>query len=260
MVRQTAAIAVLAVAAFGLLAAGPAQAQGVVHTPAGYRPASCVYQVPAGSRVIDSQTVQYPNATTHSFAPCANPFENTITISSVPGIAVKNYPFQFGRPFVDGAIANQPQILIDGVPAATQADVKNLYPDGSVEFAVIAVVIPLIPSSGSVTLSFQDTVTNSNVPLTQSQMLAPGFNFDANVVLTPTGMSYGGGAFNARTMLQNGDYKLWTAGPVAQTIILGDDTTARRYDVGTGDGFHPLRPRYYATFWPRRTRSSSARS
>jgi hypothetical protein len=78
-VRQTAAIAVLAVAAFGLLAAGPAQAQGVVHTPYGDRPASCVYHVPAGSQVMNSQTVQYPDATKHSFVPCANPHPTPAT-------------------------------------------------------------------------------------------------------------------------------------------------------------------------------------
>ena len=54
----------------------------------------------------------------------------------------------------------------------------------------------------------------------------------------------------ARTMLTNGDYKLWTSGPVAQTIILADDSPARKYDIGFGDGYHPFRPRYYATFWP----------
>ena len=51
-------------------------------------------------------------------------------------------------------------------------------------------------------------------------------------------------------MLQNGDYKLWTSGPVAQTIMLADDTTARKYDIGFGDGYHPFRPRFFATFWP----------
>ncbi len=60
----------------------------------------------------------------------------------------------------------------------------------------------------------------------------------------------GSATADARTMLQNGDYKLWTSGPVAQTIILADDTAARRYDLGLGDGFHPFRPRFEATFWP----------
>ncbi len=39
-------------------------------------------------------------------------------------------------------------------------------------------------------------------------------------------------------MLANGDYKLWTSGPVAQTVILADDTATRKYDIGFGDGYH----------------------
>src|SRR5580658_5194149 len=71
---------------------------------------------------------------------------NSITVTNASGGAISNYPYQFGRPFDDGAIANQPQVLVNGQPIATQADVKNRYPDGSVEFAVIAVVIPAIPA------------------------------------------------------------------------------------------------------------------
>jgi len=139
-------------------------------------------------------------------------------------------------------------VLVNGQPVATQADVKNRYPDGSVEFAVIAVVIPAIPASGSLTLTFQNQSAGSNTPLTQAQMLASTYNFDASMALTPVGGA--AHAASARTMLQNGDYKLWTSGPVAQTIMLGDDTAARKYDIGFGDGYHPFRPRFYATFWP----------
>jgi hypothetical protein len=53
---------------------------------------------------------------------------------------------------------------------------------------------------------------------------------------------------SARTMLNNGNYALWTSGPVAQTIILADDSSGAAYDVGN-DGFHAMRPRIYATFW-----------
>ncbi len=173
---------------------------------------------------------------------------NSITIRNASGGAISNYPYQFGRPFVDGAIAHQPQVLVNGQPVATQADVKNRYPDGSVEFAVIAVVIPAIPASGSLTLTFQNQNAGNNTPLTQAQMLAPAYNFDASMTLTPVGGA--ARAASARTMLQNGDYKLWTSGPVAQTIMLGDDTAARKYDIGFGDGYHPFRPRFYATFWP----------
>ena len=165
-------------------------------------------------------------------------------------MALSRYPLQFGRPFVDGAIANAPQVLINGVAVATQADVKNRYPDGSVAYAVIAVVIPAIPATGSLTLTLQNQTAADNTPLTQAQMLASAYNFDA--VLSVTGAAAGAGAqtVSARTMLANGNYTLWTSGPIAQTIELADDGPARRYDIGFGDGYHPLRPRFYATFWP----------
>jgi hypothetical protein len=109
---------------------------------------------------------------TPKFADCARGVTNSITITNVSGGAISNYPYQFGRPFVDGAIANQPQVLVSGQPVATQADVKNRYPDGSVEFAAIAVVIPVIPASGSLTLTFQNQNAGNNTPLTQAQILA----------------------------------------------------------------------------------------
>ncbi|HEY1260167.1 MAG TPA: hypothetical protein VGF34_13050, partial [Stellaceae bacterium] len=173
---------------------------------------------------------------------------NTMTITNRSGVAQLNYPLQFGRPFVDGDIADEPRVLINGVPAASQADVKNRYPDGSVEFAVIAVVVPSIPASGSLTLTFQNQAPGSHTPLSSAQMLDPSYDFNATMTLknTSTGASK---TVSARTMLANGDYRVWSAGPVAQTIILGDDSTARKYDLGF-DTYRPFRPRFYATFWP----------
>ena len=140
-------------------------------------------------------------------------------------------------------------MLINGSPVTTQADVKNRYPDGSVEFAVIAVVIPTIPASGSLTLTFQNQTAGNNTPLTQAQMLQSAYMFDVKMALTSTTAGVTQTA-SARTMLQNGDYRLWTSGPVAQTVELADDSAARKYDIGFGDGYHPFRPRFYATFWP----------
>ena len=174
---------------------------------------------------------------------------NSIIITNESGAPISNYPFQFGRPFLVGAVPDEPQVLINGSPVPTQADVKNCYAGGSVEFAVIAVVIPTIPASGSLTLTFQDQLSANNTPQTQAQMLNPlNYNLIALISFESTG-----GITNtasARLMLQNGDYKLWTSGPIAQTIILADDTATRKYDIGFGDGYHPLRPRFYLTFWP----------
>ena len=192
---------------------------------------------------------------TVTIAPPPSGVADTVTLSLDPSVTsgVLNYPYQFGRPFKDGEIPHAPAVLLNGNPVPSQADVKNRYPDGSAEYAVIAVVIPDMQPGALQVLSFADTTSNSNVPLTAAQMLDPSYNFDAAIVAVPnsgTAASFSGDAWNARTMLANGDYKLWTSGPVAQTILLADDTAARKYDVGFGDGFHPVRPRYEATFWP----------
>ncbi|MGH7031801.1 MAG: hypothetical protein ACREEZ_15410, partial [Stellaceae bacterium] len=148
---------------------------------------------------------------------------NSITLTNKSGAAIVHYPLQFGRPFLDGAILDEPQVLIGGTPAKTQADVKNRYPDGSVEYAVIAVLVPAVPASGSLSLTFQNQTAGNNTPLTRAQMLGLSYMFSAQMILAST---TGGKAqsVDARTMLANGDYTLWTSGPVAQTIILGDDT------------------------------------
>ncbi|MGH7114809.1 MAG: DUF3383 family protein, partial [Stellaceae bacterium] len=336
--------------------------------------------VHAGSLVAAGFTAVLICCTTASFAasatgtlavriaaPASHP-ANTMAVTDASGAASTNYPLQFGRPFLEGAVARGrcPVVSMNGVALPTQADVKNRYPDGSVEFAVVAVVLPSIPANGSVQLSFAPGSCN-NAPLTSAQMLDPSYNFDAQEQLVastpaklvgepvpqdtiaqyqaftnggftltvngtvthitginmstlgsdwsgylsllqahmpaglvasvpntgsgvvelsttatgptqtisfataPTDGSQDMSAFlgliqgqggtitagatvsasaSARTMLTNGDYTLWTSGPVAQTIILADDTPTRKYDLGLGDGYHPFRPRFEATFWP----------
>jgi hypothetical protein len=173
---------------------------------------------------------------------------NTITLTDASGAGETNYPFQFGRPFVDGAIPHAPQVLINGVPATSQGDVKIRYPDGSVEFAVLAVVIPSVPAGGSVTLSFQDT-TATSTPLTLARMEALLPVGAASMTLTPPTGGSGGGGADAGIMLAVGFCTPWTAGSVAQTMICRDDLN-RKYDIGFGDGYHPFRPSFYVTFWP----------
>ncbi len=129
--------------------------------------------------------------------PVARSTADTITLSNESGAAIANYPFQFGRPFVDGAIATAPQVLVGGSAVATQADVKNRYSDGSVQYAVVAVVIPTIPASGSLTLTFQNQAAPNNTPLTQAQMLGSSFNF--NTVLSVTGVGAGATAQTVST-------------------------------------------------------------
>ena len=188
---------------------------------------------------------------------CALAAANTMRIANRSSADAANYPLQFGRPFLQGEIRDYPQVVIGGVPVATQADVKNRFPDGSVAFAVISTVIRTIPAGGSLTLSFRNQSSGNNAPLTPAQMLEPKFDFDAKIQLAFT--SGTNASASARQMLQDGKYTLWTSGQIAQTIELADDSAAAGYDLGNGDGHHPFRPRFYATFWPS-TRQVTVRS
>ncbi len=132
--------------------------------------------------LVMAMAVSILSVASFSAASSASGVTNSITISNQSGAAISNYPFQFGRPFVDGAIANEPQVLINGQPVVTQADVKNRYPDGSVEFAVIAVVIPTLPATGSSILTFQNQTAGNNTPLTQAQMLDPGYQISIAIM------------------------------------------------------------------------------
>jgi hypothetical protein len=171
---------------------------------------------------------------------------NTMTVRERSGATQTRYPLQFARPFMPGEIPDVPQVLVNGAPIPTQADVKQRYPDGSVRHAVIAVVIPTIPAHGAVTLSFRNERAGNNTPLTTAEMLDAKYGFEAEIHIAGGGQSR---TASARTMLQNGDYTLWTQGPIAQTIILADHSTARRYDMGF-DALRSVRPIFHATFWP----------
>ena len=119
-----------------------------------------------------------------------------MTLTNVSGSALTNYPLQFGRPFVAGEIANYPQVLMNGTPAATQADVKNRHTDGSCKYAVISVIVPSLPTGTPVTLTFQNQASGNNTPLSTAQMLAAGYNFDCQLALDFPGCSTGKAEYN----------------------------------------------------------------
>jgi hypothetical protein len=108
--------------------------------------------------------------------------------------------------------------------------------------------VPHIPANGSVSLTFDDDLANDNTSLTKAQMEALLPVGSAKMTLTPT--SGPAGIADAGQMLADGNCKPWTSGLIAQTMECADDTAARKYDIGFGDGYHPFRPRFYVTFWP----------
>jgi len=66
----------------------------------------------------------------------SNP-SNTIRITEVEGTTINNHPMQIGRPFIKGEIANYPQVLVNGSPLLTQANIKTRWEDGSVKHAIL---------------------------------------------------------------------------------------------------------------------------
>lgn len=183
---------------------------------------------------------------------------NTMTITNKSGSAQSNYPLQFARPFMQGEITNYPQVLVNGVAVTTQADVKQRYSDGSVKHAVISLIVPSIPASGSLTLTFQNQTSGNNTPLTKTEMLGSNFNFDATINATFANGT--AGSASARAMLsaatdctsdpQTSPTKLcttWTSGPIASTVILADNSSARLYDFGS-DSYRAVIPHFKPPF------------
>lgn len=176
------------------------------------------------------------------------PRDNTIRLRNRSGILITDYEFQFGRPFCPGEILTAPAVMIGDQPVTVQTDVKNRYADGSVEFAVLALVIPELPPDEDVTLTILGAdLATIGEPLSTAEMLDAKFDFD--VVVTVLGPDDRSQSLSFAEALSAGHATAWTEGPVAQTMLIADDSEGRALDLGFGDGFRPLRLRAEATFW-----------
>jgi len=171
---------------------------------------------------------------------------NSLTISEKGGVSTTNYPIQLGRPFVQGEITNYPQAIVNGTAVATQADVKQRWPDGSVKHAILAFLIPQLGANATVAVTFQNQNLGNNTALTLAQMQSVNFDFGAEMQLTDGITTQ---TASARNMLNAGSYTSWTSGSIGQTVILADHSVARQFDIGF-DSNRAFRPIFHATFWP----------
>src|SRR6185436_12068759 len=148
---------------------------------------------------VGSDNVPEPGPEPEPEPPPASNADNTMTLTNVSEQAVVDYPLQFGRAFVEGEIPNYAEIVIDGGLVPTQCDVKNRWPDGSVKFAIMAAVVPLLPPDVPTTVQFANITTGNNAPSD------PPPDYDARINLTnPVS---GATAFaSAKEMLQTGRY------------------------------------------------------
>ena len=179
-------------------------------------------------------------------AEAAPPLRNTLTLRDASGSGAKDYPLRIGRPFVQGEIPGMPQAVIGGARLPTQANVMTRWPDGSVQHAVLSFVVPQIKSGGSVTVEFVNQPAADPAPLGAAQMLDAAFDFDAVIDIAQGSETR---SASARAMLQAGDFTAWCQGPIAQTVVIGDHSAARKYDIGFDD-LRSIRPLFHATFWP----------
>ncbi len=171
---------------------------------------------------------------------------NTVVLTNKSGTPITDYPLQFGRAFVEGEIENYAEVVVNGTPALTQCDVKNRWDDDSVKFAVIALIVPSIPASGNVVLTFQDQADGNNTPITVADLLAQFPDFDATIQLTPVGGS--AQTVSARQMLDDNNCIPWLSGSVAVVLLCYDRTASRVYDRGSV-AWRSFHPEFMLTFW-----------
>ncbi len=179
---------------------------------------------------------------------------------SLPSGSYEDYPYQFGRPFRPGEIEALPEVLLDGEPIATQADVKTRHTDGSVKFAVISVVLPSLTTSERV-LTFRNRESQDSTPETIANMLS-AYDFEATIGIAVDSTPVADSPVSARAMLGDltnellaaetaaggVDARYWTRGPICTTVLLHDHT-GKSYDLGT-NATKAIRPLFEVQFWP----------
>lgn len=171
---------------------------------------------------------------------------NKVIIEEKAGLTTSNYPVQLARPFKKGEIQYYPQALVDGLAVLTQAKVQTRWEDGTVKHAILNFIIPQINANETIVITFQNQVNdNSSGYLSVAEMLGSAYDFDAKMELENAGTTI---TASARDILTNGDFEYWLQGSVATSILLGDHSVNRSYDIGF-DTEQSFRPLFYVTFW-----------
>lgn len=171
---------------------------------------------------------------------------NGVVVTDISGSPQTNSPETVTRFFKQGEIPHYAQAIIDGTAVLTQCDVKNRWADGSVRFAILSFVVPVIDSNGTL-VTFQDQPTGNNTGyLTPPEMLHHSYNFDARIKLAGVRDA----TISARDILSAGRFTYWLKGPIVTAVVV-EDRANRSFDVNT-DGLpgNPLHPIFEAWFYP----------
>ena len=164
---------------------------------------------------------------------------NSINVKNTSGTQQPGRPFTIFRVFVQGEIANNPHPSVSGTPLTVwQSNVQTRWPDGSVQQALIS--FPLDLAKGR-TLTV-DFINDANACHLGNQAACDGATPNQSQILGFNSGSWGASietangdstqAASALTMVQNGDWRFWIKGPVANIIIAEDRSPALKYDFG----------------------------
>jgi hypothetical protein len=168
---------------------------------------------------------------------------NTILLTASQGAVAAGEPYQFGRVFRRGEVAQCPVVSVNGVRIPAQVDPKNRYPDGSLKFAVVSALLPAIASGAQATLALSGSEPCNPVPGAGVPALVatyPGLDAQilVNGAMTPASL---------KAMIAARKYSSWIDGPIATTLVVADHID-KAYDFGT-DANRSLRPVYHVTHW-----------
>jgi hypothetical protein len=168
---------------------------------------------------------------------------NTILLTASQGAVAAGEPYQFGRVFRRGEVAQCPVVSVNGARIPAQVDPKNRYPDGSLKFAVVSALLPAIASGAQATLAMSGSEPCNATPgATVPALVATYPSLDAQILVngatTPASL---------KAMIAARKYTSWIDGPIATTLIVADHID-KAYDFGT-DANRSLRPVYHVTHW-----------
>lgn len=175
-----------------------------------------------------------------------DPLVAAAIMENVSAAPVTNLPWTFSQDFLDRDIPHFPEVLIDGVPIPTQANVSKRFASGCAKVSQLTMIVPSALVHKQMMFTFRDQPTGNETTLTIAEMIAA---FGANGVqskLRHTGTEL---TIDALAMLAAGDYTVEYAGRIGQKIRIEDRSVARKWDVGF-DVLRPVHPVIYATIWP----------
>lgn len=177
-----------------------------------------------------------------------SPVVNSVRIFNDSDSATDRRPISISRFFAVGEFPAPQSIAasIDGVPVATQVDVRTHWQDGSIQHAVLSFPVS-IPAQGSTEVSFvpQEPPAADGF-LDAEAMLSDAYNLGARITLATTAET---SSVDVRELIKAGHFRYWLKGPICTQIIVEDRGADPAFDIAFNGhkSFHPI---FVLTFFP----------